>query len=226
MAVEGLFSDLPPRKTPGTAPTVCAHRARESSVTDRGHLTTFALALGVVGGLAWIGADLLRRVAFTGYGQPGALDYGLTNTLLGGSVILTGLGTAGAVWRIRSSIGLVGSISGWIAVAGCALLAAGSLAEFVFFREDRAATGWFWFLIGLGLAPLGLTGLGLRLARVWVGPRRLVAGWLVASLPLMVVGFLIGLLGASVAVGITAISSVLLWDRSTETATKAAVSEP
>ena len=183
-----------------------------------GRLTTLALVLGVAGGAAWLGADLLRRAAFTGYGTAGAFDYGLTNTLLGGSVILAGVGTAGAVWRTRSSIGLLGSISGWIAVAGCVLLAAGSLAEFVFFRDDRAATGWFWFLIGLGLAPLGLTGLGLRLARVWVGPRRLVAWWLAASVPLMVAGLLMGLLGSSMAVGIMALCGVLSWGRATENA--------
>jgi len=187
-------------------------------VNAPGRLTSLELVLGVVGGAAWLGADLLRRAAFTGYGTAGALDYGLTNTLLGGSVILAGLGTAGAVWRIRSSIGLLGSISGWIAVAGCVLLAAGSLAEFVFFRDDRAATGWFWFLIGLGLAPLGLTGLGFRLARVWVGPRRLVAWWLAASVPLMVAGFLMGLLGSSMAVGIMALCGVLFWSRATENA--------
>jgi len=178
-------------------------------------LNTLALALGGAGGLCWIGADLLRRAAFTGLGTPGALDYSLTNTLLGGSTILAGVGTAGAVWASRSRLGMAGFLFGWVAVLGCALLAAGSLGEFVLFRDDRnlGSAAWGWFVLGLGVTAIGLTGVGVRLAGVWRARRRYVAWWLAASVPLMVAGFGLGLLGTSMAVAITLLCAVLLQSR-------------
>jgi hypothetical protein len=46
----------------------------------------------------------------------------------------------------------------------------------------------------------------------------LVAWWLAASVPLMVAGFLMGLLGSSMAVGIMALCGVLFWGGATENA--------
>jgi hypothetical protein len=182
-------------------------------------LTTLVLILGVAGGLCWFGTALLRRAAFTGLGTAGALDYSLTNTLLGGSTILAGVGTAGgALWASRSRLGLAGFTFGWVAVVGCVLLAGGSLGEFVLFRDDRnlGSAAWGWFVVGLGVTAVGLTGLGVRLADVWRGRGRYVAWWLAASVPLMVAGFGLGLLGTSMAVATTPLCAVFLQSRSPE----------
>jgi hypothetical protein len=102
-----------------------------------------------------------------------------------------------------------------IAVAGFALLAAGSLGEFVVFTNDRdlGSASWFWFLMGLPIAAIGLTGLGLRLSREWQGPPRLVAWWLAGSVPLAIAALLLGLLGTSLALSVGLLCWLLLSER-------------
>jgi hypothetical protein len=98
--------------------------------------------------------------------------------LLGVAAALVVAGMIAAIVVLRRDLGRAASISGLIAVAGFALLAAGSLGEFVVFADDRdlGSASWFWFLMGLPISAIGLTGVGLRLSREWEGPPRLGRG--------------------------------------------------
>ncbi|TME09620.1 MAG: hypothetical protein E6I65_10510 [Chloroflexi bacterium] len=178
------------------------------------------LAFGVVGGVGWFAADILRASAFSR--DYGGAEYVLTNRLVGAAGLLVLLGAVASVITIGGRLGRPGRLFGWIAVAGLAMLAAGSLAEFVFFIDDPsnlgpdglAAQGWYTFVYGLLVTPVGLTGLGLQLWRSAAGAERLVAGWLVASFPLMIAaGFVLGLLGTTLAVGVSGLCLLLLSER-------------
>jgi hypothetical protein len=178
-----------------------------------------ALTVGVLGGAGWAGSDLLRSVAFRGLGTAGAVDYVLANRSLGVAAALVTVGMIAAAAALRRELGRVASLSGWIAVAGLAMLAGGSLGEFVFFTQDRyglAAASWLWFVIGLPVTAIGLTGVGLKLFARWAEWRRLVASWLAASVPLMFAGFVLGLLGTPLALGVMGLCVVLLRERSPE----------
>ena len=182
----------------------------------RGSLRRFALAVGVFGGAGWVGSDLLRLVAFRALGSGAGVDYVLANRLLGVAAALVAVGTIAAVVVLHRELGRAASLSGWIAVAGFTMLAGGSLGEFVFFTDDRyglAAASWLWFLVGLPVTAIGLIGLGLRLFTQWAEPRRLVALWLAASLPLTIAGFALGLLGTPLALAAMALCVLLLRER-------------
>jgi hypothetical protein len=179
----------------------------------RSRVRKLALTVGVLGGAGWAGSDQLLSVAF--HAQYGGADYVLANRLLGAAAVLVAVGMIAAAAVLRRERGRVASLSGWIAVAGFVMLAGGSLGEFVFFRGDRlAAAGWLWFVMGLPVTAIGLTGVGLRLFIRWAGPRRLVALWLAASVPLTIAGWALGLLGTPLALGVMALCVVLLLERS------------
>jgi len=167
--------------------------------------------------VGWLAADILRASAFSR--DYGGAEYVLANRLVGAAGLLVLLGAVASVITIGGRLGRPGRLFGWIAVAGLAMLAGGSLAEFAFFTDDPsnlgpdglAAQGWYTFVYGLLVTPVGLTGLGLQLWRSAAGAQRLVAGWLVASFPLMIAASLVlGLLGTTLAVGISGLCLVLL----------------
>lgn len=174
--------------------------------------------MGVAGGAGWIGADVLRWVAFSRLGSSGDADYVLANRVLGLAAAFLVVGTIAAVRHLGGRLGRAAHVSGWVAVAGSVMLAGGSLGEFVFFRGDTyglAAAGWLWFLIGLPVTAIGLTGIGIRLGSRLAGPGPLVALWLAASFPLVVAGFALGLLGTPLALGVMALCGSLLHERPT-----------
>ena len=188
---------------------------RAGSTGARTLLEVMGLGAGVLGSAGFLGADLLRLVAFRGLGSAGAIDYGLANRLLGVAAVLLVAGMIAALVALRRDLGRAASISGLIAVTGFALLAAGSLGEFVVFTDDRdlGSASWLWFLMGLPIGAIGLTGVGLRLSRKWEGPARLVAWWLAGSLPLVIAAIALGLLGTPLALSVGLLCWLLLRER-------------